>query len=385
MIPLAVPNLAGREREYLEECVTSTFVSSVGPFVDRFEASVAEAAGARGAVATSSGTTALHLTLHCLGVRPGDMVILPSLTFIASANAIAHCGAVPWLLDVSVESWTLDPARLADLVRTHIDLTSSGPIHRGSGRRVAAILPVHTLGHPADMQPIVAVGEEFGIPVVADAAAALGATYQDRPIGKLGAAASVISFNGNKTVTAGGGGAVVTDDDRLLERARHLSTTARTGDDYDHDEVGFNYRMTNLQAAVGCAQIERLNTFVARKRQVHAFYRERLAALPGVSAFPQASWASSACWFSGVVLDALSPAEVADVRAKLRRAGVDARPFWKPMHLQRPYRDAPCEALPFTDALWARVLTLPCSTGITTDELSQVAELVDEVLEDVTA
>ena len=385
MIPLAVPNLSGREREYLEECVTSTFVSSVGPFVDRFEASVAAAAGSRGAVATSSGTTALHLTLHCLGVQPGDLVVLPSLTFIASANAIAHCGATPWLFDVSAESWTLDPGRLTDLVRAHVGLTSSGPIHHGTGRRVAAILPVHTLGHPADMQPIVALGEEYGIPVVADAAAALGATYQGRPIGQLGAAASVISFNGNKTVTAGGGGAIVTDDDRLLERARHLSTTARTGHDYDHDEVGFNYRMTNLQAAVGCAQIEQLDTFVARKRQVQAFYREHLTVLPSVGAFPQASWASSACWFAGIVLNAFSHVETADVRTRLRRAGVDARPFWKPMHLQRPYREAPCEALPFTDALWERVLTLPCSTGITTDELSHVAGVVHEVLEGATA
>jgi perosamine synthetase len=385
MIPLAVPNLAGHEREYLEECITSTFVSSVGPFVDRFEASVAEAAGARGAVATSSGTTALHLTLHCLGVRPGDLVILPSLTFIASANAIAHCGGMPWLLDVCAESWTLDPVQLADLLRTHVDLTSSGPIHRGTGRRVAAVLPVHTLGHPADMQPIVALGEECGIPVVADAAAALGATYQDRPIGRLGAAASVISFNGNKTVTAGGGGAVVTDDDRLLRRAHHLSTTARTGHAYDHDEVGFNYRMTNLQAAVGCAQIEQLDSFVARKREIQAFYREHLRALPGVRAFPQAPWASSACWFSGIVLNEWSPAEIADVRARLRRAGVDARPFWKPMHLQRPYRDAPSAALPVTDALWERVLTLPCSTGITNAELRHVADVVHEALEDATA
>ena len=380
MIPLAVPNLSGREAAYLQECITSTFVSSVGPFVDRFEEQVAAAAGTTSCVAVSAGTTGLHLALHTVGVRAGDLVVLPSLTFIASANAIAHCGASPWLFDVAASSATLDPEQLTTTLHSRLVRHSDGAVDRITGRRVAAILPVHTLGHPADMDAIVEVAREYRIPVVADAAAALGATYRGRPIGRTGADVSVFSFNGNKTITAGGGGALVSEDKTLLARARHLSTTARIGRDYDHDEVGFNYRMTNLQAAVGAAQMEQLETFVAAKRRIQRFYDDRLCHHPAVSALPQAAWADSACWFAGLLLEGLAPEDVHEVRTVLRDEGIDARPFWKPMHLQRPFADAPCEPTPVTDRSWSRVLTLPCSTGITDNELDQVADATDRAL-----
>ena len=376
MIPLAIPNLAGREADYLQECVTSTFVSSVGPFVDRFEASVAAAAGAVGGVAVSTGTAGLHVALRAMGVDRDDLVVLPSLTFIASANAIAYCGAVPWLFDVDPASLTLDPARLAAAFERELRRTKAGPVHRTTGRRVAAAMPVHTLGHPADMARIVEFCDRFGVPVVADAAAALGALYRGRPIGDTGAAASVFSFNGNKVVTAGGGGAVVSDDQALLDRVRHLSTTARRGPDYDHDEVGFNYRLTNVQAAVGCAQMEQLDDFVATKRRIQAHYTDQLADLPGFTPIPQASWAQSSCWFAGFLLDGWRPEQCDALRTRLRRADVDARPFWKPMHLQRPYRDSPHEALSVTEDLWPRVLTLPCSTNITDEQLALVVAAV---------
>jgi perosamine synthetase len=385
VIPLAVPNLSGREATYLQECIASTFVSSVGPFVDRFEEQVAAAVGLTSCVAVSAGTTGLHLALHTVDVRPGDLVVLPSLTFIASANAIAHCGASPWLFDVSASSATLDPEQLTTTLHERLDRRSDGAVDRITGRRVAAILPVHTLGHPADMDPIVEVAEAYRIPVVADAAAALGATYRGRPIGRTGAAISVFSFNGNKTVTAGGGGALVSDDEALLSRARHLSTTARVGRDYDHDEVGFNYRMTNLQAAVGAAQMEQLETFVASKRRIQRFYADRLGHHPSVAALPRSSWSDSACWFAGLLLEGLTPDQVDEVRTALRNDGIDARPFWKPMHLQRPFAHAPCEPTPVTDRLWPRVLTLPCSTGITDDELEQVADATDRALKRWTA
>jgi perosamine synthetase len=235
------------------------------------------------------------------------------------------------------------------------------------------------------MDPIVEVAEAYRIPVVAAAAAALGATYRGRPIGRTGAAISVFSFNGNKTVTAGGGGALVSDDEALLSRARHLSTTARVGRDYDHDEVGFNYRMTNLQAAVGAAQMEQLETFVASKRRIQRFYADRLGHHPSVAALPRSSWSDSACWFAGLLLEGLTPDQVDEVRTALRNDGIDARPFWKPMHLQRPFAHAPCEPTPVTDRLWPRVLTLPCSTGITDDELEQVADATDRALKRWTA
>lgn len=376
MIPLAVPNLSGNEAAYLQQCITSTFVSSVGPFVDRLEELVADATESRGATAVSTGTAGLHLALRVVGVRPGDLVVMPSLTFIASANAIAYCHASPWLFDIAPDTLTIDPAQVADAFEHHVAEGPDGPIHMPTGRRVAAMLPVHTLGHPADVDPLVTIAERFRIPVIADAAAALGARYRGRPIGQAGATISVFSFNGNKTVTAGGGGALVTDDQELLDRARHLSTTARVGADYDHDEVGFNYRMTNVQAAVGCAQLEQLDTFVAAKRRIQQTYTDQLADIAGLTALPEAPWANSARWLTGFSLTGWDPDRVVALRAKLRDDGIDARPFWKPIHLQRPYVDVPAEPLSDTEDVWWRVITLPCSTGISDGDLAAVIAAV---------
>jgi perosamine synthetase len=376
VIPLAVPNLAGNEAAYLQECITSTFVSTVGPFVGRLEELVAAAAGSTGAVAVSTGTAGLHLALRVVGVGPGDLVVMPALTFIASANAVAYCGASPWLFDVAPDALTIDPEQVAEAFDRDVTGGPDGPVHGPTGRRIAAFLPVHTLGHPADVDPLVAVADRHGIPVVADAAAALGARYRGRPVGRTGAAISVFSFNGNKTVTAGGGGALVADDEALLARARHLSTTARVGADYDHDEVGFNYRMTNVQAAVGCAQLEQLDAFVAAKRRIQATYTERFADLPDLEPLPEAPWADSARWFAGFSLTGWDADRVASLRAGLREDGIDARPFWKPMHLQRPYADAPREPLPVTEGVWQRIVNLPCSTGITDEELEHVVAAV---------
>jgi len=372
MIPLAVPNLAGNEARYLQECIASTYVSSVGPFVSRFEAMVAAATDASEAVAVANGTVGLHLALTCAGVARDDLVILPALTFIASANAIAHCGALPWLFDVTPESWTLDPAALERALATETVSRDGGLVHRASGRRVTAIMPVHTLGHPADMDAIGAIAGRYGLPLVADGAAVLGATYKGRKPARWGTALTVLSFNGNKTVTAGGGGALCGTDAAILALARHLSTTARVGRDYVHDRIGYNYRMTNLQAAVGCAQMERLDALVEAKRRIQRRYDEAFADLPGIGRFPAAPWAESACWFSGLVLDAGRAERGTAIRARLRERGIDARPFWRPMHLQEPYRTAPRDALPVTEGLWQRILTLPCSTQLSEEEQMQV-------------
>lgn len=377
MIPLCVPNLAGNEARYLQECITSTYVSSVGPFVDRFETMVADAAGAKRAVATSAGTTALHAGLMTVGVKAGDLVICPDLTFIASANAIAHCGAIPWLVDVSPDSWTLDPTLLAGTLATETQKINGACVHRASGRRVAAIVPVYTLGVPADMDPIVLLAQEYGFPVVADGAAALGALYKDRPSGALGADLTMYSFNGNKTATAGGGGAIVGNDAALIDRFRHLTTTARVGTNYDHDTVGYNYRMTNLQAAVGCAQMEQLEGFVAAKRRIASRYNEAFGSIDGFRPFPEPGWATSPAWFSGFMFDTEDGDERSEaLRRHLRVHGIDARPFWKPMHLQTPYRDAPKTATPVTDGLWKRIVTLPCSTHLNDADQGRVIETV---------
>lgn len=369
MIPLAVPQLSGNEAKYLQECVDTTFVSSVGPFVGRFENMVASAVGSPHCVATSAGTTGLHAALVALGVGRDDLVIIPSFTFIATANAVVHAGATPWLLDVSREQWTLDPQQLADELTKRTKVKRGRIVHRPSGRRVAAIIPVHTFGLPAEMDAIVDLARRFSIPVIADAAAAIGATSRSRKIAELGADLNMFSFNGNKTVTAGGGGAVTGDDKDLLAKVRHLTTTARVGANYDHDSVGFNYRMTNLQAAVGCAQMEQLDAFIAKKRLIRAAYDTAFSDLVDLEAFPRVSDCESACWFSGFVTDAGSAERV---RVALQSQSIDARPTWKPMHLQLPYQDSPRSSLEVSDDIWQRIVTLPCSTGITNAELETV-------------
>ena len=379
MIPLAVPDLSGREAEYLQECIRSTFVSSVGPFVERFENMVAALAGGREAVATSCGTTGLHAALLAVGAGRDDLVVLPTFTLVACANANAHCGATPWLFDVEATSWTLDPAVLEHALATQTVRRGDQLFHAASGRRVAAILPVHTLGMPADMRRIRALAQEYGIPVVADGAAALGALYEGSALGGL-ADLTVYSFNGNKTLTAGGGGAVVGNDDALVGLARHLTTTARVGRDYVHDRVGYNYRMTNLNAAVGCAQLERAESLVAAKQSIRRKYDEAFRGIPGVTLFPDVAGRTSACWFSGVVAGADELPPVSVLCERLREHAIEARPFWRPMHLQPSFKDAPGGPFPISDGLHARILTLPCSTHLTHADQAYVISIVHKLL-----
>ncbi len=302
MIPLSVPNLTGNERKYLNQCIDTTFVSSVGEFVNRIEEMVAEQCGTKYGVATSSGTTGLHLALACCGVGRDELVIIPTFTFIATANAVAHCGALPWLMDISSDSWTIDIKQLERELETNTYWDGQKLIHKETGRRVAAIMPVYTLGNVPDMDRIREIARRYHLPVIADAAAALGAEYKGRKIGEL-ADLQVISFNGNKTVTSGGGGMIIGNDTELMEKIKHLSTTARISTEYDHDMVGFNYRMTNIQAAVGCAQMERAEEFIQKKREIREFYNHAFAGTGSVSLFPVPAEVRSACWFSGIVLN----------------------------------------------------------------------------------
>ena len=374
MIPLAVPNLTGRESEYLQQCIETTFVSSVGPFVTRFEKMVAEAAGGSLAVATSAGTTGLHAALVAVGVRQNDLVVLPSFTFIASANAIAYCGASPWLLDVTAESWTLDPVLLAEQLATETHQKNDCLVHKATGRRVAAVMPVYTLGMPADMDAITKIASDYNLPVVADGAAALGATYKKYSSGSLGADLTVYSFNGNKIVTAGGGGAVVGENPELMKLVCHLTTTAKVGEAYHHDRIGFNYRMTNIAAAVGCAQMERLEEFVGVKRKIQKLYNEVLENFPGVGVFPQPDWAEGTRWLSGIIMANVESAEI--LRCKLKENSIDARPFWKPIHLQPMFINSPATAQPVSSEIWSRIVTLPCSTGLKESEQAKVIETI---------
>ena len=380
MIPLAVPNLTGNERKYLNKCIDTTFVSSVGEFVNRIEEMTAKLCGAKYGVATSSGTTGLHLALTGCGVKRDELVIIPTFTFIATANAVAHCGAVPWLLDISADSWNLDISQLEKELKENTVWEDEIVVHKKTGRRIAAIMPVYTLGNVPDMDKINKIARDFRLPVIADAAASIGAEYKSKKIGEL-ADLTVISFNGNKTVTAGGGGMIVGNNEKLMKKLKHLSTTARVTAEYDHDMVGFNYRMTNVQAAIGCAQLERAEEFVEKKRAIRKFYNKAFADVERVSLFPIPDEVESGCWFSGIVLNQGNLQEVRRICQGLRESGIEARSFWKPVHLQKPYCNAlQAGSLKVSSGLWEKILTLPCSTNITEKELKYVAATVKEIL-----
>ena len=380
MIPLAVPNLSGKEREYLNQCIDTTFVSSVGEFVTRIEKLSAEKSGVKFGVATSSGTTGLHLALMGVGVGRDDIVIIPSFTFIATANAVSHAGASVWLTDIDAESWTMDAAQLEKELSDKAEFRNGILIHRPSGKRIAAIMPVYTLGNFPDMDKISAVAEKYNLPVVADAAAAVGAKYHGKNVGEL-SKLTVLSFNGNKTVTAGGGGMILGNDENLMKKLKHISTTARVTAEYDHDMVGYNYRMTNIQAAVGCAQLERLEEFLQRKRYVREFYKNELSDVKGISFFPAPKNQESSCWFSGIVFEDGGLEKIREFCAKLKDAGIEARSFWKPVHLQKPYADAyKADSLKVTENLWDRIVTLPCSTNITDEDLNCVVKAIRSLL-----
>ena len=380
MIPLAEPNLSGNEAMYLQECIETNFVSSVGPFVDRFETLVSKAAGTDTAVAVNSGTSGLHAALVSVGVSRDDLVVIPDYTFIATANAVAMAGATPWIFDINDESWTLDPVDLATTFDREVELRGNAAWHVPTNRRVAAIIPVHTFGHPANLKLIVEIAQRYGIPVVADGAAALAATCHGQTVGGSGADLTVFSFNGNKTVTAGACGAVTGNDPNLLARVRHLTTTARTSMAYTHDRVAFNYRMTNLQAAVGCAQMEQLHDFVASKRLIRDRYTGAFANLSCATSPPNAVWANSACWISGVCVDDNAEVSAQAIAAHLRENGIDARLFWQPVHHQAPFADAPRQSVGTSEQLAKRFIALPCSSNLLPNQQNRVIEACIELL-----
>ena len=376
-IPNAVPHLGGNEWAYLKECLDTNWVSSAGPFVDRFEREAAQRMGARHGVATVTGTAALHVALLLAGVRPGDLVIVPTLTFIATANAVRYCGADPVFIDSDPATWCLDPGRTETFLSRECDVHEGHVRDRATGRRVAAVVPVHLYGHPADLDAFVDVCRHWPLALVEDATEALGALYKGRCLGVRGVA-STLSFNGNKIVTAGGGGMILTDDAALAERARYLTTQARDpGLEWIHREVGFNYRLTNLNAAVGVAQLEQLDAFVDAKRATADAYAKALPAL-GVTPFHEAAWARSTYWMSSALFDD----RWGDVRALVARAnegGIGLRPLWRPLHQQPAFAGCRADRIDVADRLYARGASLPCSVGITSEERDAVLAALREL------
>jgi dTDP-4-amino-4,6-dideoxygalactose transaminase len=366
-IPLSVPTLGGNERSYLAECIETNFVSSVGPFVSRFEAEFERMVGASHAVACATGTAAIHLALAALGIGRGDEVLVQDLTFVASANPVRYCGADVTVVDSEDETWNLDPALVVDELARR---------RRAGERQPAAIVAVHLLGHPAKMDELVECAREFGVPIVEDATEALGASWTSgglagRCVGTVGAV-GCFSFNGNKIITAGGGGMAVCADEQLATRIRHLSAQARLpGPEYRHDDIGFNYRLTNIAAAVGLAQLEQLRHFVERKRDIAKSYDDALGRVDGVVLPPHAAWADRSSWLYTILLASRQQRE--RVRLELDGAGIEARPIWPPLHDQAPYAAVRRLGGAVASSIADRALSLPSSVSLTPGEQEDVA------------
>jgi perosamine synthetase len=361
-LSVAAPSLGERELEYVTECLLTGWISSAGKFVTRFEDCFAAFCGTRYAVATSSGTSALHLSLLALDIGPGDEVIVPSLTFIATANAVAYTGAHPVAVDSESRTWNMDPQRIEDAVTA----------------RTRAIIVVHLYGHPTDMDPVLDIARRHGLPVVEDAAEAHGATYKGRTVGSIGDVAA-FSFYGNKIVTTGEGGMVATDRSDLAERVRLLRAHGMAPDRrYWHPVVGFNYRLTNLQAAVGVAQMERVDAILAAKRGIAAAYDEGLRGLPGLTLPPRATWAEPVFWLYSVLVD---PDEFGcareDLMARLDSRGVETRPLFPPIHTQPIYRTE--RALPVAERISRIGLSLPSAVGLGKSDITRVVETIRDV------
>ena len=365
LIALHEPEFTGSESELVQECLSSTFVSSVGRYVDQFEAMLAEYTGAKHAVAVVNGTAALHIALKLAGVQAGDEVIVPALCFVATANAVAHCGGVPHFVDSDLDTMGMDPTALAEHLKAIAEPTSLGPRNRHTGRRLAAIVPMHTYGHPVDMAPMLEVANHHGLPIVEDAAESLGSTYQGQHTGTFGRLGT-LSFNGNKIITTGGGGAILTDDAELARRAKHLTTTAKRPHRWEfcHDEVAWNYRLPNLNAGLGCAQMEHLPDFLARKRELAARYGEAFRDVAGIGFVYEPAGCRSNYWLNTVRLE--EPGM--DARDQLLTAANDAnyqcRPTWTLLHKLPMFTACPRAELPVAEQLEASLINLPGSAKL---------------------
>jgi perosamine synthetase len=378
-IPLSVPEIRGNEWEYVKECLDTGWVSSVGSYVERFETMVAARAGTKYAVATASGTAALHIALLVAGVEPDDEVLVSTLTFIAPANAIRYAGAFPVFIDAEPDYWQIDPIRVIEFIEEDCDRIKGELRNRHTGRRVSAILPVHILGHPVDMDPILEVARRYGLRVIEDSTEALGSAYHGKSPGSLGDI-GCFSFNGNKIITTGGGGMIVTNREDWAKRAKYLTTQAKDDPiEYIHGEIGFNYRLTNLLAAVGCAQMEQLPGYVAKKREIAQRYQQGLTGVPGLALMKEASWAESTYWLYTILVN--SDAFGMDSRQLLKSLDLQkmqTRPLWQPIHLSPSHSYDHRVLLPVAEDLVQRGLSLPCSVGLAESEQDRVISAIIE-------
>jgi perosamine synthetase len=360
MHALHEPEFTGNERDYVVDCIDTGWVSSVGGYVDRIERDLEAITGAARAVAVSSGTGALQIGLSIAGVETGDEVLLPTLTFVGTANAICHAGAIPHFVDSDPQRLAVDPKKLHQYLKRIAERQNGKTINRQTGRPISALIVVHIFGHPADIVALQLVADEFGITIVEDAAESLGSTIGERHTGTFGQV-SALSFNGNKVVTTGGGGAILSMDTDIGDRAKHLTTTARVsaGWEFDHDEIGWNFRMPNLNAALGCAQLEHLQDALARKRRLAARYANAFADVPNVSIISEPTGCRSNFWLNAIMVDNRETRNA--VLEASNAAGFMARPCWRLMHTLPMFTSCPRDDLSMSEHLVNCLVNLPSS------------------------
>lgn len=368
---LSAPDVGDLEIKYVSNAIASGWVAPAGPDLDAFESEVASRVGAVYAVALSSGTAGLHLGLLALGVCPDDVVLTSTMTFAATANAISYTGARPFFVDCDRETGNVDVGLL----------TQAAAQVRMQGRHIGAILPVDFLGKCADMAGLAMLADDLAVPLLVDAAESMGASYAGKPAGSFGAA-SVLSFNGNKILTTSSGGMLLTNDGQLAERVRYLSTQARQPvTHYEHTEIGFNYRLSNVLAALGRAQLERLDAIIDRRRGIRAIYRTLFDGVAGVSVFGGKA-GSDNCWLTSIIVDGqVAGWQADDLRSHLERHDIESRPLWKPMHLQPVFADSACLINGNAEWLFTHGLTLPSGSGMTASDLARVVDVIRNFLD----
>lgn len=356
------PLFDGREWEYVNDCINSGFVSSIGSYVNQFEKDLSRYTGVKYAAAVVNGTSALQICLKLAGVQPGDEALVPALTFVATANAVCYCGAIPHLVDSEMISLGVDADKLEDYLKETAEIRNDVCYNKRTGRPIRVLVAMHTFGHPANLNRILRVCEAYKLNLIEDAAESLGSYYRNTHTGKFGRLAA-LSFNGNKIVTTGGGGAILTDDEELYRKAKHLTTTAKLAHRwvFEHDEVGFNYRMPNLNAALGCAQLEQMEKFLHLKRALAEEYRQAFEDMLGILFFTEPAYAKSNYWLNTLLLSEEN-APLRDIILEETNAhGVQTRPAWTCMHRLPMFTSCPRMDLSTAESLERRIINIPSS------------------------
>ncbi len=372
MIPLSIPSIQGNEWKYIKECLDTGWVSSVGSYVNKFEEIVADYVGTKYAIATVNGTSALHLSLLVCGAQPDDEVIVPTLTFIAPVNVIKYCGAHPVFMDCVIDTLCLDVQKVVDFLSNECEQRKDGyTYNKNTKRKIKAVIPVHVFGHPADMDALVEICRKSNVEIIEDATESIGSEYKGVKTGSFGSI-GCLSFNGNKIITTGGGGMIVTDNKAMAERAKHLTTQAKCDSfEYDHDEIGYNYRLTNVQAAMGVAQMEKLDEFIDIKRKNALLYKELLSELEEIAFLWERPWSKSNFWFYTIKVNTEHKKSLMEY---LLSRDIQVRPIWKPIHTLPMFSDFQIYKLDKAFEVYESCINIPCSVNLKEDEIAFICE-----------